>query len=341
MAKILFNDELFNISEAALNAASERIIRVLSSVMNGTGATINFGGTIYNIDSTKLSTVTNSFVSHLGTVSGSGMKVSVGGVEYNIDSSKMSNAVSQLHTVLSGLQSGENGDRYDDTYPIEWNTAEVVNNPLFALITGLRMVKISNLTPSAEELGTATLTAEVQGQTIQATLFSFGDFDGDKNVSYVHFETPLGEIFITSVHIPTNGVAPGLYISDVYTMAGVNADCRLELAPSNTTTITWDGNTEGLVSDSSGMMYKVSDLILTDEQVKNSVIEVSTGEIFTIKDVWDEISVSENAIGCEFFLVARVSNPSIEGEDSICPEAGVYFIKAGDGLFLASMTFPS
>ena len=107
MAKILFNDELFNISEAALNAASERIMRVLSSVMNGTGATINFGGTNYSIDSTKLSTATNSFVSHLGTVSGNGYKVVVGGVEYNVDSSKMSNAVSQIHAVLSGLQSGD------------------------------------------------------------------------------------------------------------------------------------------------------------------------------------------------------------------------------------------
>lgn len=123
--------------------------------------------------------------------------------------------------------------KYDDEFPIEWNSMEVMNNPLFALITGLRMMKISNLTPSAEELGTATLTAEVQGQTIQASLLSFGDFDGDKNVSYVHFETPLGEIFMTSVHVPTNGAAPGLYISDVATMAGVNADCRLELAPTS------------------------------------------------------------------------------------------------------------
>ena len=75
--------------------------------MNGTGATINFGGTNYSIDSTKLSTATNSFVSHLGTVSGNGYKVVVGGVEYNVDSSKMSNAVSQIHAVLSGMQSGE------------------------------------------------------------------------------------------------------------------------------------------------------------------------------------------------------------------------------------------
>lgn len=70
----------------------------------------------------------------------------------------------------------------------------------------------------------------MQGQTIQASLSSFGDFDGDKNVSYAHFKTPLGEIFMTSVHVPTNGAMPGLYISDVYTMAGVDANFRLELA---------------------------------------------------------------------------------------------------------------
>jgi hypothetical protein len=70
MLNIHFNNTSYNISEAALNAASERIKTHLSTTMSGSGATITLGGTSYSIDATKLSTATNSFVSHLGTIAG-------------------------------------------------------------------------------------------------------------------------------------------------------------------------------------------------------------------------------------------------------------------------------
>ena len=71
--------------------------------MSGTGATINFGGASYNIDATKLSTATNAFTSHLGTIAGSGHKVVVGGVEYGIDSTKLTSAISDIEAVLGGV----------------------------------------------------------------------------------------------------------------------------------------------------------------------------------------------------------------------------------------------
>lgn len=100
---IIFNDINYSIDESSLSAASAELKAHLSTVMNGTGATINLGGVSYNIDATKLSTATNDFVSHLGTIAGSGKKVTVGGVEYAIDSAKMSDAVAELEIVLGNL----------------------------------------------------------------------------------------------------------------------------------------------------------------------------------------------------------------------------------------------
>ena len=105
MAKtnISFNNQDYQIDPASLSEATAELRQHLSSVMNGSGATIDFGGTTYNIDSTKLSTATNAFVTHLGTIAGSGYKVKVGEVEYGISSDKVAGAVSELEAVLGGL----------------------------------------------------------------------------------------------------------------------------------------------------------------------------------------------------------------------------------------------
>ena len=105
MAKINidFNDKNYNIDAAALDPASASLKSHLSTTMSGSGATINFGGTAYGIDSTKLSTARNSFVSHLGTVAGNGYKVMVNGTEYSIDSTKLAGAISSLETAFSNL----------------------------------------------------------------------------------------------------------------------------------------------------------------------------------------------------------------------------------------------
>ena len=136
MAKINipFDNTNYLIDEQSFAAASAELQSHLSTVMNGTGATINFGGATYNVDATKLSNATNTFVSHLGTVSGSGKKVVVGGVEYFIDADKMSAAVAEMHTVLGGLQTGDDGGSDSDSvFPIEWNTMAVMDNASFVV----------------------------------------------------------------------------------------------------------------------------------------------------------------------------------------------------------------
>jgi hypothetical protein len=105
--KIPFNGTDYSIDESAFSEAADSIKSHLSTTMSGTGATINFGGTVYNIDSVKLTAATNDFVSHFGTITGTGRKVTIGGVEHNLDSNKLSEAVTTLETVLGNLHSEE------------------------------------------------------------------------------------------------------------------------------------------------------------------------------------------------------------------------------------------
>jgi hypothetical protein len=100
---ISFNNTNYSIDESSFSTATAELKSHLSTIMNGSGATINLGGTAYNIDATKLATETNAFVSHLGTVAGNGYKVMVGGVEYGVDSAKMAGAVAEIEAVLAGL----------------------------------------------------------------------------------------------------------------------------------------------------------------------------------------------------------------------------------------------
>lgn len=104
MAKtnIVFNNKNYSIDESSIASATAALRTHLSTVMNGSGTTINLGGTAYNIDATKLATATNDFTSHLATIAGSGHKVMVNGIEYSIDSTKVQGAISELEAVFSG-----------------------------------------------------------------------------------------------------------------------------------------------------------------------------------------------------------------------------------------------
>lgn len=112
MAKIniILNNKTYSIDESVLASAAAELKAHLSTVMNGSGATINLGGVTYNVDSAKLSTATNEFVSHLGTIAGEGKKIVVGGVEFSVDSTKIQSAFDGFSAALDDLESGFNGD---------------------------------------------------------------------------------------------------------------------------------------------------------------------------------------------------------------------------------------
>ena len=149
MAKtnIIFNNKNFEIDNASLSSATTSLKSHLSTVMNGTGATITLDGTAYGVDATKLSTATNGFISHLGTISGSGSKVVVNGVEYGVDSAKVAGAISELETVLGGLNSGNGGSDVGGSDTLYWD-----GNTEGLDAVGGRYYKVSDVTPSITDL---------------------------------------------------------------------------------------------------------------------------------------------------------------------------------------------
>lgn len=94
-------------------------------------------------------------------------------------------------------------------------------------------------------------------------------------------------------------------------------------------TIEWDGNTEGL-ANISGMLYKVSDAILTDEEIINGIFTIyDSGHISEIV-VSDHFNVNvnkPNVIIDEYIGIIR------EGNDGL--GTGVYFFYY-DGTYVAS-----
>lgn len=112
--KVPFNNKNYSVDEQSLSSASDSLKSHLSTTMSGSGATINFGGTSYNVDSAKLLAATNDFVSHLGIVAGNGYKVIVNGTEYSVGSDKVAGAVSDLEIVLGGLHSEDGGSGGSD-----------------------------------------------------------------------------------------------------------------------------------------------------------------------------------------------------------------------------------
>ena len=120
MAKIIipFNDKEYSIDESSFAEARAELKSHLQTVMAGSGEEIVLDGVSYSVDSTKLTTAKNDFISHLGTTSGNGYKVVVSGVEYYIDSDKINNAIAELEIVLGNLHSGESGgEKHDDVIP--------------------------------------------------------------------------------------------------------------------------------------------------------------------------------------------------------------------------------
>lgn len=108
MAKINipFKGKDYPIDQSLLAPATAELQSHLSTEMSGSGAVINLDGNSYNVDSEKLTTSRNDFVSHLGTISGTGSTIVVNGVGYSVDSTKLDTATTELTTTFGRLSSG-------------------------------------------------------------------------------------------------------------------------------------------------------------------------------------------------------------------------------------------
>lgn len=110
--------------------------------------------------------------------------------------------------------------------------------------------------------------------------------------------------------------------------------------------ITWDGNTEGLVSDASGFFYKVSDNIFTDEQIKTMSETLSDGIYLEYSEEWDAgieegwIIPGNDITACSSIVVVRVDGAIVElaGVSSTFPEKGLYFVDDENLVHVASLT---
>lgn len=105
-------------------------------------------------------------------------------------------------------------------------------------------------------------------------------------------------------------------------------------------TLTWDGNTEGLVN-AGGAFYKVSDAVLTDEQIKGCSFSLPDGTTVMIGDSWDGMVASgyysEDCVVPEVIAFARKENATLKG--ITFPEPGIYCM-AIEGTYIASVTVP-
>jgi hypothetical protein len=101
--------------------------------------------------------------------------------------------------------------------------------------------------------------------------------------------------------------------------------------------ITWDGNTEGLVCAVGFPFYKVSDAVLTDEQIKSATIVVG-GEQISIASKWDDAPsiTDELVVPCEEVVFVR-KDGAVFDEMMMFPECGIYFIYA-QGMHPTSLT---
>lgn len=106
--------------------------------------------------------------------------------------------------------------------------------------------------------------------------------------------------------------------------------------------ITWDGNTEGLVNVNN-QFYKVSDVVLTDEQIKLTSVQYAD-LLAVMGDVWEEflgtqIICSEEATFAMFIIVARKNEATLSanGMSIVIPESGIYFA-TNPGGYVSSLT---
>ena len=107
-------------------------------------------------------------------------------------------------------------------------------------------------------------------------------------------------------------------------------------------TLTWDGNTEGLVSVEGeyDTFYRISDAIVTIDDVKNGVILTDGAESYTFP--FEEINAVYNEFGVLFVADTIIFAPSdnFTGIGMTFPKAGVYLLAVPVGVNSISITIP-
>lgn len=133
------------------------------------------------------------------------------------------------------------------------------------------------------------------------------------------------ENLIISRVLETKGRIDGDHISDGLGWDKVSKKTVVISEPLN---IVWDGNTEGLMNVPDTSLYKVSDAVLTDEQIKAITVTVGeqTGPLFSDED-WNALTIdgeiTEGYVSWYGEIVFCRYDDVFINEDRF-PEAGIY-----------------
>lgn len=308
-------------------------------------ANIKLNNNSYPIPDSKLAGPTADFIAHLGTIAGSGLKVVVGGVEYGVDASKVAGAIGALEGVLDGLNAGGG----DDSNVITWD-GNIEGRESFDAMPEMpgyyMMYKVSDRVLSTQDVIGGTLEITSPSGEIMSTSIA----DDDKSIKdYAeggYFTISVVNAFVVYSDNNTMGVTTGVYFLKIEG-EGYISSLTLSSAPDtpeDSGVITWDGNTEGLVTvrmdydEGYTIMAKVSDAIWTDEQIKSSSRTLkhtfpstdghvtSTGER-NLADEWDG-AVMDGCVTEEIVFIAGVCfvRTPTTFFDVYFPESGIYFM---------------
>lgn len=102
-------------------------------------------------------------------------------------------------------------------------------------------------------------------------------------------------------------------------------------------TLTWDGNTEGLVS-AMGVFYKVSSIVPTKEELLNGVSIFMNGNLMGSlgTDDMSQAVLEDGFTPLDIVFIVPTDNYSNDGAEF--PEKGIYFLNDGEGSICTGLT---
>lgn len=206
------------------------------------------------------------------------------------------------------------------TYIVNWNGAEYICVAIYgertdAVIVGNAYAATEGQDGTAE---TGEPFAIVFDETMNTPVIVAFDGSTEATMSIAHKNTVIH-------HLDPK------YIKDMY-----YEEEKTVTEPLN---IEWDGDTTGRVSIAGSGFYKVSDLILSEDELKWAAVTLSNGVSGSAEEVWDRIVVDENVISSPELGVVVVKTANVDLGGVVAPEAGVYFRLQG-GNHVASLSNP-
>ena len=157
--------------------------------------------------------------------------MNTGGVLYNAFGS-MINSLSEKSNDMVNAAAGGSGEGKEAGWPVSWNTMDVTDNPKVDMGDGTYLVKVSDYTPTAEELTAAKMTVAM-GSTSVSMFCLYADAFADGLVGAQYDEEGNFMVLSVSTTEEVDGLQfpeTGLWTID-YGSLGMDADVKVEVVP--------------------------------------------------------------------------------------------------------------